>query len=116
MITYILQKLLLFLVLITHMAMPMDKQPLHTITHREYGVTQERIDAILMFENMVNVGILTVQAASMAWLKKNHCLFGTELIPENIDIPCTSFAIGRKLGLASCALLGLYVTAIFGQV
>lgn len=61
---------------------PMETQFLYNATQPEHGVNYA---SRLAFQ-VVSLGLLTVQVASLVLLKKKNALFGKEVIPENVTI------------------------------
>ncbi len=106
-------KILLVLLLFTHVILPMKPFPMiKSVLHE---VERSALPVLVTLENYTSLGVLVFQAAAFVWLKKKNSLFDTGLIPKKINI-AGCFSLVSKNVIALGAFFGLLFTSMFSRI
>jgi hypothetical protein len=117
------RQLVLVLLSLFHITMPMEKEffnltqpdfckalPLHTYTNQTlYQMPEQNV---FYYQKLASMASLSMQAVLFVWLKKNDYLFGTQVIPQRINISSTGLVMRPKHVLALCGGIGFAVTLL----
>lgn len=108
-------KMVVFFLLFANIITPMMRLPDFRGVFYDRS-EQNPFESILTVENYMSLGTLAFQAASLVWLKKQHALFGTELIPKTVNVAEVFPPIISKHLISTGAIFGLIITAMSSSI